>query len=174
MADNGLHRPQPPILRAVEDVAFAMRAAGHNTKEWSLGAEKISTLRAIVRSFCEVGEDDGEELCRSSGEPNILGRVRSHISGIEVQHLQARQDALRDQVARLWSATSKSTTNNRCMDALIMPVMPIVAYESGEDKVGGMGSYTNAWNFLGKCSPGQILRRRGTFNNHCSPQTIRW
>ncbi|EOD52200.1 putative acetamidase protein [Neofusicoccum parvum UCRNP2] len=121
--DDGVVKPQPPVARAIREVAEKLKAAGHEVVEWdtSLHEEGIKLWYKAVLA-------DGGKKCRDTcaliGEPLIEGMVvgqeKDFLSIAQRQELSATKLAFEKTFLAQWNAAG--------IDGIIMPVLPWVNY----------------------------------------------
>lgn len=140
---DGLVTPQPPVLRAVETVASALRGAGHVVIPFSHGG---STEEA-VDLWSKAAYADltfAHAQFRASGEP--VDRLMppafdpdkkpdsAPLSAGEVQDLNVRVRKYRGAYLAAWGETARHPANGtgRPVDVVITPVAPYSAARIGK------------------------------------------
>jgi amidase len=148
---DGLVTPQPPILRAVETVASALRDAGHvvipfsprhsDTKEaidlWSAAAYADLTFAHVqFRASGEVVDP----LMPPAFDPDKITQ-NAPLGTDEVQRVNVRIRKYREAYLRRWgeTATYPGNTTGRPVDVMITPIAPYSAVRIG--KVRYIGEY---------------------------------
>lgn len=141
---DGLVTPQPPVLRAVETVASALRAAGHvvipfsppreTTEEaidlWSAAAyADLTFAHAQFRASGEVVDP----LMPPAFDPDKTEESRPLGTG-EVQRVNVRVRKSREAYLRRWGETAKheGNTTGRPVDVVITPIAPYSAARIGK------------------------------------------
>ncbi|KAH7310671.1 amidase signature domain-containing protein [Stachybotrys elegans] len=148
LLDDGVVRPHPPIIRAIQDAASALEKLGHEIVPWTddLHAECIEVMDMFYTA------DGGEDIRRdveAGGEPFIphvekLVNRGSPISVYEYWQLNKRKKNLQQAYLNKWNGT-KSPTTQRTVDVIIMPTMP---HASVPHQTSRWVGYTKVWNFL--------------------------
>ncbi|KAK4701042.1 amidase, partial [Phenoliferia sp. Uapishka_3] len=144
MWDDGIVKPHPPYIRAMEETKKALLAAGHEVIDWvpldmAEGLEIIVSLPSRPRSISErqahllrsqlgiFNADGGKDLdvaCALSGEPKlgwVLDANASHLSTYEYWQLCRKKLAHIKKQLDHWEATVSSTSTGRPVDAIIAP-----------------------------------------------------
>ncbi|KAL2793264.1 amidase signature domain-containing protein [Aspergillus keveii] len=137
ITDDGVVRPQPPIIRAVKEVVTALRAAGHKVLEWDATCHARG-FELFEKAVLSDGGAAAKRMTDLSGEPLIegmyIGTAANLLSTPQLHELTSSR-YLR------WKEAG--------LDALIMPVTPWVGYKpwtwvKSHQYVG----YTSIWNLL--------------------------
>ncbi|KAJ0116697.1 ral amidase [Diaporthe amygdali] len=141
-ASDGLVTPQPPVRRAVETVAAALRKAGHTVIpfEHSPGAEEALELWSAA-SYADLSFAHAQ--FRASGEP--VDRLMppafdpdkeesKPLTTGQVQELNVRVRKYREAYLRHWGETARHPENatGRPVDVIITPVAPYSAARIGK------------------------------------------
>ncbi|KAI0762463.1 amidase signature domain-containing protein [Fomes fomentarius] len=165
MWDNGVIKPHPPLMRALNIVKEALEKAGHRVIDWE-NDRHLDILRNGASIF---NADDGADYlaeCARSGEPLIqtmspttdaheyaldepLARTiigeRRHLSAYELWQLHKEKRALRKSYLDHWEATVSKTGTGRPVDAIISPA---VAYAACPHGCNSDDFYTSICNYL--------------------------
>ncbi|KAG8894912.1 hypothetical protein FRB99_000916 [Tulasnella sp. 403] len=150
MVDNGVIRPHPPVRRAINMVAEALRDAGHTVIEWEnyLHMDIYTTSGDILvadggkdyRAVCSVSgeplltsmtpELDGNDFHPWDPHPDFLDEplislLRSEgegaLSAYELWQLHKRKRQLRKEYLDHWERTVGRTGTGRPVDAILCP-----------------------------------------------------
>ncbi|OJT12867.1 Acetamidase [Trametes pubescens] len=165
MWDDGLVKPHPPLVRAMEVAKKALQAAGHTVIDW----ENHRHLEIFENGQRIFVADDAQDLlndCALSGEPliqsmspetdaheyaldeplirTIVGE-RRHLSAYELWELHKQKRALRKSHLDHWEATAANTGTGRPVDAIISPA---AAYAACPHGCNSDFFYTELCNFL--------------------------
>ncbi|EIW65189.1 general amidase [Trametes versicolor FP-101664 SS1] len=165
MWDNGLVKPHPPLVRAMEIAKKALEAAGHTVIDW----ENHRHLEIFENGQRIFVADDAQDLlndCALSGEPliqsmspetdaheyaldeplirTIVGE-RRHLSAYELWELHKQKRGLRKSYLDHWEATAANTGTGRPVDAIISPA---AAYAACPHGCNSDFFYTELCNFL--------------------------
>ncbi|KAF4960235.1 hypothetical protein FSARC_10523 [Fusarium sarcochroum] len=146
--DDGVVKPHPTITRVIKEAAAALAADGHELVEWNpeLHAECIEVMDLY---FTVDGGEDIRRAVAEGGEPYIphveklVNRGKS-ISIFEYWQLNKRKRALQQAYLKKWNSIHSARTG-KCVDALLMPVMPHSAVPHRTNRWVG---YTKIWNLL--------------------------
>ncbi|KAL4902612.1 hypothetical protein BDW74DRAFT_169484 [Aspergillus multicolor] len=112
--DDGVVRPQPPIMRAMREVARKLTDAGHEagTNLWT-------------KSILSDGGHHCRQLCAIVDEPLIQGMVvgtaADELSGVEKEKLEEEKYTFQETYLAQWLSSG--------IDALLLPVTPWVGYK---------------------------------------------
>ncbi|KAL9073411.1 MAG: hypothetical protein Q9157_004770 [Trypethelium eluteriae] len=142
--DDGVVKPQPPISRAMRVVEDMLRKGGHEVVEWDPKPhiEGVHLWETAVKA-------DGGRKCRNYcdliGEPLIEGMVvgtpQDELTVVQRQELGLQKLEYEKAFLQRWRESG--------VDALIMPVMPWVAYPpKAWVKSKQWLGYTGLWNLL--------------------------
>ncbi|KAI1914019.1 hypothetical protein LOZ12_001052 [Ophidiomyces ophidiicola] len=142
--DDGVVKPQPPITRALQEVAKRFRAAGHDVLEWDASSH-VQGLNLWLKAIFADGGADCQRLCKVVDEPLIqgmlVGQEKDKLTRPERQELEKQKYEYRDEIHRQWRESG--------IDALIMPTVPWVGYppKVWVESKQWLG-YTAIWNLL--------------------------
>lgn len=142
---DGLVIPQPPVLRAVETVAAALRRAGHAVVPFSHGGA-ATTEEAIdmwsAASYADLSFAHAQ--FRASGEPvdPLMPPAfdpdkqpeSAPLAAGEVQAVNVRIRKYREAYLRRWGETARHPENptGRPVDVVVTPVAPYSAARIGK------------------------------------------
>lgn len=146
-ASDGLVTPQPPVQRAVETVASALRAAGHTVIpfEHRPGAEEAAELWGRA-AYADLSFAHAQ--FRASGEPvdplmppafDPDRKEAAPLTAGEVQELNVRVRKYREVYLRHWGATAGHAENptGRPVDVIVTPIAPYSAARIGKIRYAG-------------------------------------
>ncbi|KAI5480273.1 Amidase domain-containing protein [Pseudohyphozyma bogoriensis] len=123
MADDGVVKPQPPYLRAMEETKKALVAAGHKVIDWA-PIDMAEGHKIIMDIYNADGGHDIDLACKLSGEPRmgwVLQKDAKHLSTYEYwQVCKAKLAHIKKQLDH-WEATVAQTGTGRPVDAIICP-----------------------------------------------------
>ncbi|GAA5849094.1 hypothetical protein JCM9279_005789 [Rhodotorula babjevae] len=133
---NGLVKPDPPYLRAMNKLKDALVAHGHKVIDYS--PPDAGTGAAILTSlFVADGREDIKRECALSGEP-VLGGVLEgmapppHLATYDYWQLcLKRRDWVKGQLDA-WERTSELTGTGRPLDAVVAPPAPYPSFRHGD------------------------------------------
>ncbi|RDB26908.1 Acetamidase [Hypsizygus marmoreus] len=165
MWDNGVVRPHPPLLRAMEMTKKALEAAGQKVIDWE-PHRHLEIYRNAETIFVADGGYDYRAQCDLSGEPLIhtmrpvtdeyerildepyvkeLVGEPVHRSAYELWQLHKEKRALRKSHLDHWERTVERTGTGRPIDAIISPA---VAYTAVPHGLNADSFYTTLCNAL--------------------------
>lgn len=141
---DGLVTPQPPVLRAVETVASALREAGHVVIPFPPGGGSTEEAIDLWSKAAYADLTFAHAQFRASGEP--VDRLMppafdpdkkpdsDPLSAREVQDLNVRVRTYRRAYLAAWGETARSPANDtgRPVDVVITPVAPYSAARIGK------------------------------------------
>lgn len=144
---DGLVTPQPPVLRAVETVATALRKAGHIVIPFSHGPTEEAIDLWSSAAYADLSHAHAQ--FRASGE--VVDRLMppafdpdkpesSPLGTGEVQNLNVKIRKYREEYLRRWGETARDPGNptGRPVDVIITPVAPYSAARIGKIRyIGG-------------------------------------
>ena len=142
--DDGIVKPQPPAERAARELAQKLREAGHEVVEWDTSSHAAGYALWLECVLADGGED-ARSLCDLAGEPLVEGMLvglPEHTKTTkERRELEDKKTAFQRSYIKRWVDSQ--------IDAIIMPVLPWVAYPP-KTWVKSMQSvsYTSIWNLL--------------------------
>ena len=147
LLDDGCVVPQPPIRKALEQVAHALCQAGHEVIKFTPPSHQRAnelwvsqSLLIQASTMTQCGGNAIHALCEESGEPlinevgDIMGKARGDrrvVSAEEVWEMSAERVAYTKTYDQAWNATANITESKRPMDALLMPNTAAVSWERG-------------------------------------------
>ncbi|PYH35520.1 putative acetamidase [Aspergillus neoniger CBS 115656] len=142
--DDGVVKPQPPIARAMREVAEKLKEAGHEVFEWDTSLH-VTGQNLWTKAILADGGQHCRYLCDIVGEPLIEGMVvgteKDELTISEREELEETKWAYQTTFLQQW------TTSN--IDALLMPVTPWVGYRPKSWVVSSQWlGYTALWNLL--------------------------
>ncbi|GKZ33710.1 hypothetical protein AbraIFM66950_003742 [Aspergillus brasiliensis] len=142
--DDGIVKPQPPIARAMREVAKKLKEAGHEVFEWDTSLHATGQ-NLWTKAILADGGQHCRYLCDIVGEPLIEGMVvgteKDELTISEREELEETKWAYQTNFLKQW------TTSN--IDGLLMPVTPWVGYRPKSWVVSSQWlGYTALWNFL--------------------------
>lgn len=139
---DGLVTPQPPVLRAIETVATALRKAGHVVIPFSHGPTTEEAID-LWSSAAYADLSFAHAQFRASGEtvdrlmPPAFDPDKPESAPLgtgEVQKLNVRVRKYREEYLRRWGETARDPGNptGRPVDVIITPVAPYSAARIGK------------------------------------------
>ncbi|KAM0261876.1 hypothetical protein ACHAQJ_002079 [Trichoderma viride] len=148
LLDDGVVRPHPPITRAVQKAAAALRGAGHEIIDWTPELH-VECIEVMDKFFTVDGGEDIRRDVEAGGEPFIpavekLVNRGKPISVYDYWQLNKRKVALQQAYLEKYKSI-KSPTTGKPVDALLLPVMPHAAVPHQATRWVG---YTKVWNFI--------------------------
>ncbi|KAI6012455.1 amidase signature domain-containing protein [Pisolithus orientalis] len=150
--DDGVVRPHPPILQALDMYKQALENAGHEVIKWDpLDHQKGWDL--IVKLYLLDGGAEYHETIQAGGEWEVPqskwildhARGRRPYTPHEILRLNVEREAFRANALAHWNATKHRTATGRPVDAILCPVAPTLA--PPHDSTSWWG-YTSHWNLL--------------------------
>ncbi|KAF7762070.1 hypothetical protein Agabi119p4_8663 [Agaricus bisporus var. burnettii] len=159
--DDGMVRPHPPVLRALETARGALTRAGHKVIDWDpAGLAEVNNVASKL--WGSVGKQDSLAVTSLSGE-HLITTMRPEVEDLEnLFELPSRYKALnltafefwqvnvlqrqlRQEYLDRWRETANVTGTGRPVDAIIAPVAPYAAMPHGQHR---NAVYTTVWNIL--------------------------
>ncbi|KAI6136352.1 amidase signature domain-containing protein [Pisolithus sp. B1] len=150
--DDGVVKPHPPILQALDKYKEALESAGHDVVMWEpLDHQKGWDL--IVKLYLLDGGAEYRETIQAGGEREVPqskwmldhARSRRPYTPHEIFRLSVEREAFRANALAHWNATKSRTATGRPVDAILCPVAPTLA--PPHDSTSWWG-YTSHWNLL--------------------------
>lgn len=167
MRHDGIVRPHPPVLRALERVVHAVEKRGHEIVEFEpYDHQRARDIMQVIfgcsnrwpsahlvlssrkKCFLDGGSTSTRNLISSSGEPwpVKLEDYRDHHPTMKVHELwqvqQGKTDYMKEYLDH-WMTTKDKTRSGRPVDFVLCPVMPYAAVPHGALDYAG---YTGVWN----------------------------
>ncbi|KAF5013779.1 hypothetical protein FDECE_197, partial [Fusarium decemcellulare] len=144
MWDDGVVKPTPPILRALNIVREALEADGHEVVSW-VPAGHHDALKALGKLFTADGGQSIRTALEETGEPwhaeMDTFKNASGISAYELWQLQHQRSLFQAQYLEQWNQTG--------IDGLICPTAPFNTTRHGHFIYIG---YTGIFNILDYCA----------------------
>ncbi|PYH61267.1 amidase signature enzyme [Aspergillus niger CBS 101883] len=142
--DDGVVKPQPPIARAMREVAKKLKEAGHEVFEWDTSLHTTGQ-NLWTKAILADGGQHCRYLCDIVGEPLIEGMVvgteKDELTISEREELEETKWAYQTSFLQQWTSSN--------IDALLMPVTPWVGYRPKSWVVSSQWlGYTALWNLL--------------------------
>ncbi|RAL03587.1 amidase signature enzyme [Aspergillus ibericus CBS 121593] len=142
--DDGVVKPQPPITRAMREVAQKLQDAGHEVFEWDTTLHSTGT-NLWTKAILADGGQHCRHLCDIVGEPLIEGMI----VGTEKDELSLPEREELEQTIQTYQSTFLSAWHITHIDALLMPVTPWVNYRPKSWVLSSQWlGYTALWNLL--------------------------
>lgn len=155
--DDGVVRPQPPITRALKEVAEKLKSVPEvELVDWKPYRHDLAWEIIAGLYFCDGGEDQLKAL-GTSGEPlrplsEFILKDNPHCAVLSQSELWARalaRDKYRSDYAAVWNSTAISTSASGdlegVVDVILCPTGPGSAPPRNCAKYWG---YTSQWNLL--------------------------
>ncbi|GAA6007544.1 uncharacterized protein JCM10292_003921 [Rhodotorula paludigena] len=132
---NGVAKPDPPYLRAMDMLKKALLAQGHKVIDYS-PPDAATGSRILTELYIADGGEDIKKECATSGEPVLggvlKGREMPHLSTFEYWQLcLERRNWITCQL-EAWEATKALTGTGRPIDALVAPPAPYPSFRHGD------------------------------------------
>ncbi|PTU23917.1 hypothetical protein P175DRAFT_0505686 [Aspergillus ochraceoroseus IBT 24754] len=142
--DDGVVRPQPPVTRAMRDVAQKLKDVGHEVIEWDTSLH-VKGTNMWTKAVLADGGHHCRQLCEIVDEPLIEGMVvgtpADELSISEREKLEEEKWEFQEAFLKQWVESG--------VDALLMPVTPWVGYKPKTWVVSKQWlGYTAMWNLL--------------------------
>ncbi|KAL4744197.1 amidase signature domain-containing protein [Aspergillus similis] len=125
--DDGVVRPQPPVMRLMRELARKVTNAGHEVIEWDTSLHRNGTT-LWTRSILADGGYQCRQLCTLVDEPLIQGMVvgtpADELSSTEKEKCTPAEEekyTFQESYLAQWVASG--------IDALLLPVTPWVGYK---------------------------------------------
>ncbi|KAK8847690.1 hypothetical protein IAR55_005549 [Kwoniella newhampshirensis] len=155
MWDDGVVKPVPPYLRAMEETKEALIAAGHEVIDWIpfKSAECVEILTAIYNSD---GGYDIEKQIGLSGEPRLghtLDRSAKELSTHELFDLTFRRTNFIKTALDHWTATASRTSTGRPVDGIIVPVAGCAPHPHDAPMYLGYTGFCNLMDYSASVFP---------------------
>ncbi|KAL2818140.1 amidase signature domain-containing protein [Aspergillus granulosus] len=122
--DDGVVRPQPPVMRAMRETAKKLKDAGHEVIEWDTSLH-VEGTNLWTKSVLADGGHHCRQLCAIIDEPLIQGMVvgtpADELSSEEREKIEEAKWAYQERYLLQWVSSG--------IDALLLPVTPWVGYK---------------------------------------------
>ncbi|TFK99720.1 general amidase [Pterulicium gracile] len=163
MWDDGIVKPHPPVLRALEKVKRALVKKRHKVVEFK--AVKHAEICMVAAKIWDAGAlQDYTTTTSITGEPIITtmsptpfapstsgapfrpgSTPSSTVSAYDYWQLNTAKQALRQEYLSAWQATSTTSGTGRPFDAILCPAASWAAPPHGKNT---SVQYTMVWNVL--------------------------
>lgn len=173
LADDGVVRPHPPLLRALENYKKALVAAGHEVIDWIPFKHHESWELLLKFYFLDGGAEYRETLAEGKEEATpsfswILEQCGGRAYTIrEMWQLNVERDRYRAQALAHWNDTQNRTRSGRPVDAILTPTFATLAPPHDSTRWWGYSSY---WNLLDL--PGVVFPTGERLNVADYPETV--
>ncbi|RAL09809.1 putative acetamidase [Aspergillus homomorphus CBS 101889] len=142
--DDGVVKPQPPIARAMREVARKLEEAGHEVIEWPTTLHEQGT-KLWTKAILADGGQHCRYLCDIVGEPLIEGMV----VGTPDDELSVEEREKLEETKSTYQETYLAQWRTARIDALLTPVTPWVGYRPRSWVLSNQWlGYTALWNLL--------------------------
>ncbi|EPQ60254.1 acetamidase [Gloeophyllum trabeum ATCC 11539] len=147
--DDGVVKPHPPILDALQRTKRALLAAGHEVINWVPLDHQAAWDLIVKLYFLDGGEEYRELQINDPMVPQtewILNQVPNGGKPFTVREtfrLNVERETFRCRVAAHWNGTKSQTTTGRHVDAVISPAAATLAPPHDTTRWWG---YTSYWN----------------------------
>ncbi|KAH9479411.1 Acetamidase [Psilocybe cubensis] len=179
MWDNGVVRPHPPLIRAMQMTKEALEKAGHRVIDWECHRH-IEIYKNAETIFVADGSHDYMTECEKSGEPLIRTMVPSedeeaavgyefeppypfvkalvgdspeHLKAYELWKLHEEKRELRKSHLDHWQSTVSRTGTGRPVDAIISPAVAYTAVPHGLNTDSFYTTLCNAMDYTTSVFP---------------------
>lgn len=160
MKSDGQVNPQPPILRAIDEVVEALKREGHNVIEW----EPPSHVDMQDWIFKTWGYDGGRDVHGAfglSGEtpaPQITMVYKdkpdpNEASSTDIAAVNVQQRQTKKLYMDYWNSTAKLTGTGRPVDGIIAPLAPYPAARPENYKYYGLSVWVNGLDYTSVVVP---------------------
>ncbi|BGP28439.1 hypothetical protein JCM10296v2_000171 [Rhodotorula toruloides] len=136
ISHNGIAKPDPPYLRALETMKKALLAKGHKVIDYTpVDAARGSSI--LTKLFLADGGEDIATQCATSGEPLMEGAFKGVVKPPAIstyafwQLCRDRRDYIAEQLVA-WECTKELTGTGRPVDALISPPAHYPSFRHGD------------------------------------------
>lgn len=169
LMDDGHVHPQPPLKRALIQVAEQLRRRGFEVIDW----HPPSHAQAVELMFRIIGADGAADIRKniaSSGEPPVQQLKKWFVEAQGAASLplseywalcKARSDFVAEYLA-YWQASAKRTACGKPVDGVIMPVTAHAA------------CFENDLNYFGRCIHGRLETCANKTRLQCNCKSIRF
>ncbi|KAF2124089.1 amidase [Dothidotthia symphoricarpi CBS 119687] len=157
IATDGIVNPTPPVRRATNLVAEALRSAGHTVIPWNSPSHKP----ILDTGFKSWVFDGGKDVCSAfalSGEPmadqvSFYSSDLKEATGSEIAATNVELRRLKKEYMDFWNSTVDATGTGRPVDAVICPLAPWPAAREGKYKYYGYSTWVNALDYTSVVVP---------------------
>ncbi|ETN40042.1 uncharacterized protein HMPREF1541_04317 [Cyphellophora europaea CBS 101466] len=149
---DGVVTPQPPILRALAEVAEKLKAAGHEVVEIEPPIDLWEAALVTWKLYFQTGATELRALVSSADEP-LEPQLAWYLDTFAIKELTVpelfqtnlKQAAIKRHFADFWAYTKQLTWNGSPIDGLICPSAPSASYPHDFPVWWG---YFSIWNLL--------------------------
>ena len=151
MKTDGIITPQPPVARAVQIIADALAAAGHQIIDWKPPSHQRGldiTFKTwmydggadVHAAFALSGEPMSKQISMTYGEKPGAKQDASYIAATNVEKRKYQKEYM-----DYWNSTAQHTESGRPVDAFILPLAP---YAAARPELYGYYGYSTIVNGL--------------------------
>ena len=159
MMSDGIVNPDPPVQRAVQMTADALKKAGHQVIEWKPPSYK-RLYDFTFKTWVYDGGKDLHDAFALSGEP-IAPQVRMSYGTEPKEEFTASQIAANNVAKRqyqkeymdYWNSTASETVTGRPVDGILTPLAPYPAARPEGYKWYGFSAWVNGMDYTSVVVP---------------------
>lgn len=159
LPDDNHVRPHPPIRRALDLLADALRQRGHEVVQWR-PPPHIQAVETLFKILGSTSASEARAALKASGEPPIpqLEDWYQHqdiapSDSAEFWALCAERQRYRTEYRAYWNGMGPETESGRVPDAVIMPAAATLAVRPGQFKYYGYSAIVNALDYVAGVFP---------------------
>lgn len=157
MATDGIVKPSPPILRAIDIVVKALRSQGHEVIEWQPPFHG-DIVEEAAKTWDFDGGADIKGAFSLSNEPMSqqvanFEKLDKQYSAAEIAAVNVRLRQLKKDYLEYWNSTAKLSRTGRCVDAIVCPVAPWPAARPQWFAYYGYSLWVNALDYTSVVVP---------------------
>lgn len=154
---DGVVKPMPPVLRAIDELVSALEKAGHEVIEWTPPSHKTVNDTGF-KSWLFDGGADVRAAFALSGEPmaeqvSLYESPKEEYTGSQIAATNVELRSLKKQYLDYWNSTVGKTSTGRPVDAVICPLAPFPAARPKKFAYYGYTTWVNALDYTSVTVP---------------------
>jgi len=153
LVDDGVVKPQPPVLRALQVVRLVLQKASHEIIEWKPPSHSLC-VPLVQKHWHLDGGADVHKAFALSGEPLVPAisarygaAATTEVNASEIAALHRELRDYKKKYLDYWMSTVVQTRTGRPVDAVLMPTAPYAAARKGKFAYAGYTMILNGLDY---------------------------
>lgn len=156
LSHDGSCAPHPPVTRALNLVAAALRARGHTVIDWNPNPphSHLASLASEIYAF--DGGADARAAFALSGEepaPQLISADEPQKSASDIMRVNVAKREAQKAYMEYWNSTAELTGTGRPVDAVISPLAPFAAARPAKYTYLTYSSFVNVLDYTSVVVP---------------------
>lgn len=156
LSHDGSCAPHPPVTRALNLVAAALRARGHTVIDWNPNPphSHLASLASEIYAF--DGGADARAAFALSGEepaPQLISADEPQKTASDIMRVNVAKREAQKAYMEYWNPTAELTGTGRPVDAVISPLAPFAAARPAKYTYLTYSSFVNVLDYTSVVVP---------------------